>query len=75
MTTSSKKTVQLLNTPNTAAWVLYKLDGGIDHILIDEAQDTNPPQWQVILSLADDFFVPTRPIGPSLCRGCQAVHL
>lgn len=51
-----EKTVTLLNTPNTAAWVLYKLDGGIDHILIDEAQDTNPPQWQVILSLADDFF-------------------
>ncbi len=39
-----------------AQWVLYKLDGGIDHILIDEAQDTNPEQWQVITALADEFF-------------------
>ena len=31
-----------------AAWVLYKLDGGIDHVLIDEAQDTNPDQWRVV---------------------------
>jgi len=39
---------------------VIQLDGGIDHILIDEAQDTNPPQWQVILSLADDFFRPDK---------------
>jgi len=39
-----------------AAWVLYKLDGGLDHILVDEAQDTNPEQWDVIAGLADDFF-------------------
>ena len=39
-----------------AAWVLFKLDGGLDHILIDEAQDTNPEQWQVIAALADEFF-------------------
>ena len=39
-----------------AAWVLYKLDGGIDHILIDEAQDTSPEQWQVAAALADEFF-------------------
>src|SRR6202041_1900030 len=38
-------------------WVLFKLDGGIDHILIDEAQDTNPDQWQVVQKLADEFFV------------------
>jgi ATP-dependent helicase/nuclease subunit A len=38
-------------------WVLYKLDGGIDHILIDEAQDTNPEQWEVVAKLADEFFV------------------
>lgn len=55
-----EKTVTLLNTPNTAAWVLYKLDGGIDHILIDEAQDTNPNQWKVILGLAEDFFRPDK---------------
>ncbi len=39
-----------------AAWVHYKLDGGIDHILVDEAQDTSPQQWQVISALAEDFF-------------------
>lgn len=39
-----------------AAWVLFKLDGGLDHILIDEAQDTNPDQWEVVAALADEFF-------------------
>ncbi|MCK5384233.1 MAG: double-strand break repair helicase AddA [Alphaproteobacteria bacterium] len=38
------------------SWVLYKLDQGIDHILIDEAQDTNPEQWKIIETLSDDFF-------------------
>lgn len=37
-------------------WVLYKLDGGLDHILIDEAQDTNPDQWRVVAALAEEFF-------------------
>ena len=37
-------------------WVLYKLDGGLDHILIDEAQDTSPAQWQVIEHLTQEFF-------------------
>ncbi len=47
----------LLRGPDGAAsWVLYKLDGGIDHILIDEAQDTSPEQWQVASALADEFF-------------------
>ena len=46
----------LLNKRGAAAWVLYKLDGGIDHILIDEAQDTSPEQWQVIAALAEEFF-------------------
>ncbi len=39
-----------------AAWVHYKLDGGIDHVLVDEAQDTSPAQWQVIASLISEFF-------------------
>ncbi len=39
-----------------ASWVLYKLDGGIDHILIDEAQDTSPAQWAVVAALAEEFF-------------------
>ena len=49
-------TRDLLQRPGVAPWVLFKLDGGIDHILIDEAQDTNPEQWQVIAALADEFF-------------------
>ncbi len=40
-------------------WVLYKLDGGLDHILIDEAQDTNPDQWAVVAAIAEEFFADT----------------
>ena len=47
---------QLLNREGVAPWVLFKLDGGIDHILIDEAQDTSPQQWEVVARLADEFF-------------------
>ena len=46
----------LLSEGSSTDWVLYKLDGGLDHILIDEAQDTNPEQWQVVQTLADEFF-------------------
>lgn len=49
-------TCRLLEQPDTAAWVLFKLDGGLDHILIDEAQDTNPEQWRVVRALAEEFF-------------------
>ncbi|NRA89118.1 MAG: UvrD-helicase domain-containing protein, partial [Rhizobiales bacterium] len=37
------------------AWVLYKLDNGLDHILIDEAQDTSPEQWAVIEPLVQEI--------------------
>ena len=47
---------RLLAQPDIAPWVLYKLDGGLDHILIDEAQDTSSPQWQVVATLAEEFF-------------------
>jgi len=47
---------ELLAERAAAAWVLYKLDGGIDHILIDEAQDTNPDQWTVVQALSEEFF-------------------
>ncbi|HET6161663.1 MAG TPA: double-strand break repair helicase AddA [Dongiaceae bacterium] len=50
------KSVDLLQRPGIAPWVLYKLDGGIDHVLIDEAQDTNPEQWRVIAALTEEFF-------------------
>jgi ATP-dependent helicase/nuclease subunit A len=49
------KTADLLED-QAAAWVHYKLDGGIDHILIDEAQDTSPEQWKVVDQLAKEFF-------------------
>ena len=50
-------TRRLLENAASAAWVLYKLDGGIDHVLVDEAQDTNPDQWEVIRRLTEEFFV------------------
>lgn len=46
---------QLLTDPAVAQWVLFKLDGGVDHILVDEAQDTSPGQWRVIEQLAQEF--------------------
>ncbi len=46
----------LLARDGGASWVLYKLDGGVDHILIDEAQDTSPAQWAVVAALAEEFF-------------------
>lgn len=45
----------LLTHPSVAAWVLFRLDGGIDHILVDEAQDTSPEQWRVIELLTQEF--------------------
>lgn len=39
-----------------AAWVLYKLDAGIDHVLVDEAQDTSPVQWKILAAIAEEFF-------------------
>src|SRR4026209_805454 len=50
------KAQDLLVGAGAAAWVLYKIDGGIDHILVDEAQDTNPAQWSIIARLAEEFF-------------------
>ena len=49
-------TRDLLRQTDKAPWVLFKLDGGLDHILIDEAQDTNSEQWEVIAALAEEFF-------------------
>jgi ATP-dependent helicase/nuclease subunit A len=46
----------LLTDKQVAAWVLYRIDGGIDHILVDEAQDTSPRQWDVIEKLTDEFY-------------------
>ncbi|MFI0396426.1 double-strand break repair helicase AddA [Paracoccus jiaweipingae] len=48
-------TARLLAVSDLAQWVLWRLDGGIDHILVDEAQDTSPAQWQVIRRLTAEF--------------------
>lgn len=50
------RTAELLTRSSVGPWVHYKLDQGIDHILVDEAQDTSPVQWAVIRSLREDFF-------------------
>jgi len=50
-----ERTLGLLDRAD-AAWVLYKLDAGIDHILVDEAQDTSAPQWAILTRLSDEFL-------------------
>ena len=59
---------RLLSDPSVAAWVLFRLDGGIDHVLVDEAQDTSPAQWDVIGLLTAEFTAGegTRPGGRTL---------
>ncbi len=49
------KAAQLLTDPSLSAWVLYRLDGGIAHVLVDEAQDTSPAQWHLIELLTAEF--------------------
>lgn len=48
-------TRRLLTRSNAAEWVLYKLDGGLTHLLLDEAQDTSPPQWALINAIVTEF--------------------
>ncbi len=50
-------TNELLEGEGAAQWVLFKIDTGLTHILVDEAQDTSPAQWRVIRALANEFFV------------------
>lgn len=50
------RTAALLSDRDAALWVQYKLDAGIDHILVDEAQDTSPEQWRIIADLTAEFF-------------------
>jgi ATP-dependent helicase/nuclease subunit A len=50
------ETLRLLERDEASGWVLYKLDGGLEHILIDEAQDTSPEQWQIVRKLTEEFF-------------------
>ncbi|MCB1508095.1 MAG: UvrD-helicase domain-containing protein, partial [Hyphomicrobiaceae bacterium] len=51
-----ERTAGLLTRQGAAEWVRYKLDAGIDHVLVDEAQDTSAAQWAIIGALVEDFF-------------------
>ena len=51
-----RKAATLLGNSEAADWIRYKLDRHFDHILIDEAQDTNQSQWDIVEALIDDFF-------------------
>jgi ATP-dependent helicase/nuclease subunit A len=51
------RTVALLAEPGMGEWVRFKLDQATEHVLIDEAQDTNPQQWAIVSAIADEFFV------------------
>ncbi len=48
--------MRLLENQDLSDWILYKQEGGIDHILVDEAQDTSPEQWQIARGLCSRFF-------------------
>ena len=51
------KTIDLLTSEDGAgAWVAFKLDQGLRHVLVDEAQDTNPDQWAIVRGLTDAFY-------------------
>ncbi len=50
------KTRELLTTQTMTQWVMFKMDEGIDHILVDEAQDTSPDQWDIIRLISEEFF-------------------
>jgi len=54
-----QRSIDLLEQPDVSPWILFKLDGGLDHLLIDEAQDTNPDQWRVVQALTQEFFAGT----------------
>ncbi len=51
-----RATVALLEQPGMGDWVRYKLDLATEHVLVDEAQDTNPRQWRIVRALANEFF-------------------
>jgi len=61
-----ERTRELLRR-SSPSWVLYKLDQRIDHILLDEAQDTSAPQWEILQVIANEFAQAMRP------RSCFAV--
>jgi len=48
--------VALLRQDGMGDWVRFKLDQATDHVLIDEAQDTNLRQWEIVDAITSDFF-------------------
>src|SRR5258706_677884 len=69
----SVETRKLLERSDAAQWVLFKLDGGLDHILIDEAQDTSPEQWAIVSKLSEEFFTGSGTRGDDVLRTIFAV--
>ena len=63
----------LLTKSEVSDWVQYKLDGGIEHILLDEAQDTSPEQWSIINSLSEAFLQDSPDRDPNKPRTLFAV--
>lgn len=51
-----RATVRLLDTAGIGEWIRYKLDQTVDHVLVDEAQDTNAAQWSIVKALTEEFF-------------------
>jgi ATP-dependent helicase/nuclease subunit A len=51
-----RETAALLGRPGMPSYVGWKLDSRFDHVLVDEAQDTNERQWAIIASLVQDYF-------------------
>jgi ATP-dependent helicase/nuclease subunit A len=50
-----ERSERLLHDPEKRDWVRFKLDAGINHLLVDEAQDTSPAQWSIIEHLVEEF--------------------
>ena len=68
-----KHSADLLKSDGGMSWVRYKLDKGINHVLIDEAQDTSPPQWDIVDTLTEEFFASEEEAGEPLPRSLFAV--
>ena len=51
-----ERCVTLLYRKDIREWIRYRLDQGVDHLLVDEAQDTSPAQWKIINAISDDFY-------------------
>lgn len=52
-----RRAADLLREQASADWIRYKLDRRFDHILVDEAQDTNAAQWDIVFAMAEEFWV------------------